>query len=456
MRALLAITSAACLLATAVAASPAQAESLNLTQAWQAALQKDPSYQAAISEREAGQTNRALGRAALLPQLSASIGRNKIRGTLDSPSQFGGTVRSDLDYMARTNEIRATQSVFDWSRIAEYRQGHARADYSLAVFDTKAKDTAVRLVNRYFQVLLSYENVVLAQSKVKADEQQITVAERRFDSGEGTITDVREARSRRDLARADLILAEDALLVAQRELQEMVGSSPTRLTTLRPDFKPQVLAPATLADWHAMAMGRNAEIRTGQEGLRISDYEIDRTFGGHLPTLDLIAARRDVSNDTLSTRNQDATTNSFGFQIALPIFSGGLTSAQVRQAKHNRERASQELAATREQASVEVTRQYHAVVSGAQRIDALITAVESTAAALKAIEMGYQAGTRSIVDILDAQDLLYRSRLDLTQARLQYVLARLMLSAVAGGLNAASIDAVSDQYFGPDQVVLGR
>ncbi|MEJ1731463.1 TolC family protein, partial [Escherichia coli] len=84
--------------------------------------------------------------------------------------------------------LRATQTVFNWSRIAEYRQGHARADYSLAVFDTKAKDTAVRLVNRYFQTLLAYENVELARNNLDANEKHIVAAQRRFDSGEGTVT----------------------------------------------------------------------------------------------------------------------------------------------------------------------------------------------------------------------------------------------------------------------------
>ncbi|NYT63472.1 TolC family outer membrane protein [Alcaligenaceae bacterium] len=462
MRALAIFTSVSMAAAMLVAVAGVQAapkkgqetEALTLSQAWRAALQNDPTYQAAISEREAGQTNRAQGRAGLLPQVSASLGRNKIRGTLEEPALFGGTRSTDLDYTSSTNEIRATQTVFNWSRIAEYRQGHARADYSLAVFDTKAKDTSLRLISRYFQALLSYENVVLTRSKLQANGKQVTVAQRRFDSGEGTITDVRESQSRRDLAQADVIKAEDALVVARRELQEMVGSSPLQLTTLKPDFQPGPLTPPTQADWQAMAMKHNAEIRAGQEGVRISNQEIDRTFGGHLPSVDLVAARRKVSAESISNRNQDSTTSSFGVQVSLPVFSGGLTSAQVTQARHNRDRTSQELAATRERIAVEVTRQYQGVISGAQRIAALVTAVKSSTEALKAIEMGYQAGTRSIVDILDAEDLLYRAQLDLTQARLQYVLARLTLAGATSSLDASVIDDITLAYFGPEPVVL--
>lgn len=436
-------------LALSLAAAPVAAQEFDLASAWRAALENDPAYQAAISEREAGQTNRAMGRAGLLPQVSASIGRTRIDGTLDSPSPAGRVVREDLDYMARTNELRATQTVFNWSRIAEYRQGHARADYSLAVFDTKAKDTAVRLVNRYFQTLLAYENVVLARNNLEANEKHIVAAQRRFDSGEGTITDVRETSARRDLSRAELIQRKDALVVARRELQEMVGVSPSRLAAVTPKFITRPLDPPALSDWMAMAMKANAEIRSGEEALRVAEREIERNFGGHLPSVDVVASRRVVERESISTRNQDSATTSVGVQVNLPVFSGGLTSAQVEQARHNRDRANAELAATRERVAVEVTRQYQGVVSGMERIRALEIAVKSTADALQAVERGYQAGTRSVVDILDAQEQVYRSRLDLTQARLEYVLARLMLAAAADGLDASAIDDVNAQYFEP-------
>ncbi|NYT58703.1 TolC family outer membrane protein [Alcaligenaceae bacterium] len=442
----------------AVRATPGTAAApqgaLTLSEAWLAALENDPTYKAAISEREAGQTNRAIGRAALLPQVGASLARTRVRGTLDSPGPNGSIVSTDLRYTSGVNEIHLNQVVFNWSTFAEYRQGQARADYSLAVFDTKANDTSERLLNRYFQTLLSYENLVLSQSKLDANEKQLVAAQHHFDGGEGTITDVHEAKSRRDLARADVIQAQDRLLVARRELQEMIGSAPVVLTTLKDDFKPQPLTPGALSDWQAMAMAGNAEVRTSEQGLRISTEEIDRTFGGHLPTLDIVASRRDVTSETLSTRNQDSNTTNLGIQVTVPLFSGGLTSAQVKQARHNRDRAAEELAATRERIAVEVTRHYQGVVSGAQRIAALQVAVESSKAALTATERSFEAGTRSMTDILDAQDQYYRSQLDLTQARLQYVLARLMLSGAAGTLSSTTIDTASQTYFGPKQVLL--
>src|SRR5690554_1182645 len=80
---------------SAVSAQGMAPGSFDLAGAWRAALQHDPSYQAAISEREAGQTNRAMGRAGLLPQVSASVGRTRMDGTLDSPTAAGTVVTED-------------------------------------------------------------------------------------------------------------------------------------------------------------------------------------------------------------------------------------------------------------------------------------------------------------------------------------------------------------------------
>src|SRR5690606_32367947 len=110
---------------------------------------------------------------------------------------------------------------------------------------------------------------------------------------------------------------------------------PGRLTPLQRNFRPRPLVPPTEADWLRMAMAGNPEIRSAEQNLRVLDHEIDRTFGGHLPTLDLVVARRNVDAETISTRDQSSNTTSIGVQLTLPIYSGGLVTAQVEQARHN-------------------------------------------------------------------------------------------------------------------------
>lgn len=430
------------------------AEPLSLSTAWQAAQHNDPTYKAAIAEREAGQTERALGRAALLPQISGSIGRTRMDGDLDTPDARGNVVRQDLDYTSKINEISAQQMVFDWGRISGYRQGHAKADQALANFDVQANDMSERLINRYFQVLLGQQQVQIAAQNLQATTKHIDIAEKHFKGGEGTITEVHEAQARRDIAYARWLSAQDNLTVARRELQEMIGIAPQQLLGLKDNITPTELSPADLDTWMQMALQRNAQIRAATEGVRVSSLEIQRAFSGHLPSVNLTGSVRKTTAESISTRNQESSTRAVGVSIQVPIFAGGATQAQVRQAQHGRDRTQYQLEATREQIAVEVTRQYQGVVSGAQQVKAFKKAVESNELAVQAAERGYQGGVRSISDILDSQDRLYQSQLDLTQARLRYVMARLMLAAVADGLNGAVIEQTTQQFFSTQPINL--
>ena len=244
-----------------MSASVASAQPISLASAWQAAQTQDPTLQAAISEREAGQTERALGRAALLPQISANLGRTRIHGHLETPDAQDNIVRQDLDYTSKVNEINLQQSLFDWGRITGYRQGHARADQALATFDVQANDASERLINRYFQLLLAQQQLSLSAQNVQASDQHIEIAQHHFRSGEGTITEVHEAQARRDIAYAQWLNAQDNLTVARRELQEMIGVEPEQVLGLHEKINPVGLEPHDLASWMQMALTRNAQIR---------------------------------------------------------------------------------------------------------------------------------------------------------------------------------------------------
>lgn len=439
---------------TALGLSLAQANPVSLSTAWQAARQQDPSLLAAIAEKDAGQTERAIGRAGLLPQISGSLGRTRMRGDLDTPDAQGNMSRQDLSYTSKINEISVQQTVFDWGKISAYRQGHAKADHALAVFDTQATEISERLINRYFQVLLTQQNVVLAQNNLAAADKHIQVGQRHFDLGEGTITAVHEAQSRRDIAHARWLVAKDNLVVARRELQEMIGVDPQQVYPLQTEIQPVGIEPADLTAWLDMAMQRNAQIRAAQQDLQVNALEIQRAFSAHLPSLGLVAGLRKTEGESISSRNEKNSTRSFGYQVNVPIFSGGETHARVQQAQHYRDRSQHLVDAARQEIAVEVTRQYQGVISGAEHILALQRAVESSRLAVTASERGYQGGTHGIRDILDAQERLYQAQLDLTQKRLEYVMARLKLAAVADGLDGQVIEQTTTLFFSQQAIGL--
>ena len=432
------------------------ASALGFMEAYRAALQNDPTYQAAIAENEAGQQNRAMGRAGLLPQISANVSRARVRGEREYTAQTltgSREVVEPLKYFSYSRTVQVRQSVLNMAAIANFRQGRARAEYSTEVFRGKQNDLALRLSSAYFQALLSQHAIDLAQAKVQSIEQQLKTAEVQFKAGDGTVTDVDEARARRDLAQAQLIEARNQLTVAMRSLQELVGDKPVSLAQLKADFAKQLKPELeTLDTWLDRALESSADIAAQRRALEVAEREVDKNRAGHLPTVDVYASSGRSQSDSFSSINQEYRTRQLGVQVNIPIFSGGYTNAATTQAIANRERARNELEATVNKTHIEVTKQYSGTVSGLAKVQALELAVKSSEQALESTKMGFKAGMRSNVDILNAEEQLYTSRRDLAEAKYVYLLSRLRLKAAAGQLSEADMGEV-DSYFGAEKPV---
>ena len=138
-----------------------------------------------------------------------------------------------------------------------------------------------------------------------------------------------------------------------------------------------------------------------------------------------------------------------GFRMRkLPIFAGGATNAQVRQASANRELANDQLNSSREEVLSGTIREFHGVQSGEQRVRALEKAVVSSERAQESARKGFQAGTSTNLDILNAEEQAFIARRDLVEAKLRYLLSRLRLASAVGLLGEDDIQQ-ANAYLGP-------
>ncbi|CAI8999203.1 TolC family outer membrane protein [Pseudomonas sp. ODNR1LW] len=424
------------------------ASAMDLKQAWDLLQYQGPVYRAAVHEKAAGEENRAIGKAGLLPQVNASAYDNKVNGT-----QRQNGIDRDLDYDSKGANVRLRQPLFNKQKMAEYRQGKQRADYSVAVFDAKSQDAAVRLAESYFDVLLASETITLAQSKLSAFEEQLASAKRRMELGAGTVTDIDESAARRDLAEVELIEAQDNLVNARRKLEEYIGETPESLTTLRPTFDTPPLLPSDLQDWLVKAQADSPLIHARRHGSDLAEEEVKRAKAGHWPTLDFVAGYTAGDSQSISELNQRNRYGSIGLEVNIPLYSGGGTSALARQASANSYKALDELDATRQEVITGTTREYRGVQSGAQRIRALEKAVVSNERSLASTRKGFkEGGTSTNSDVLNAEELLFVARHDLFEAKLRYLMSRLRLASSVGSLGDDDIDHIND-YLGPELLV---
>ncbi len=424
-------------------------QALGLLDAYDLALRNDPTFQAAIKERDAGEENRAIGRAGLLPNLSWSYNNSRNQSEVTQET-VRGDVTNDRDYRSYASTLTLQQPLLDYEAYARYRQGSAQALFSDERFRGKSQELAVRLLSAYSQALLAQERIELSRAQKRAYAERLQLNERLLKGGEGTRTDVLETQARLSLALAQEIEAQDQQDAALRELQAIVGE-PLQIEQLDPltrQFQIQPLLPNRFDSWRDLAMANNPDLASQQQALLVAEYEVELKRAGHLPKVSLYASSRQTSSDSESSYNQKYDTNTVGIQVSLPLFAGGSVSASTRQAASQLSQAQFELDAKTATTLNELRKQFNLNTSAAAKVRAYEMAVSSAEALVTATQKSVHGGERVNLDVLDAEQQLFTARRDLADARHAYLLARIQLKYYAGLLNEQDLQQLA-RYFRP-------
>lgn len=421
------------LIALALASGAAAAPPAGvLADAFARAQGHDALYRAALQDHASAAYELPLARAGLLPTVTLSASRTFTRGTRDSPGLFGETVRQDLDYRSPVAQLVVRAPLLNLEALMRYRQSKVQVAQSDDVLRIRRLELASRLGAALFERLLAHEQVGLAQRLLAAATEQRVLAERRLRGGEGTRIDVSDADAAVAVARAQLIDAQSQEAVAQRVLSQITGEDRAVLAVPVLPSPAPATTPATLPEWTALAMQSSPAVKARQQQLEFASLGVLRAKAGHAPRIDLVATALNSSNESLSTLNQDANLRTIGIQVSLPIFSGWAVQAATGRASALKERAAAELDSEAATVRLEVERQFLAVQSGAERIDALAVAVQASKTSLEGTRRALLAGLRTTADVLAAERQLFVAQRDLAQARFDYLLARLQLQAAAG------------------------
>lgn len=423
------------------------ARAVGLLDAYALALRNDPTLQAAISEHQAGQEYRTIGRAALLPRLDYRYtnSRNESEVTQEG---FTGEVTSQRDYRSYASVISLQQPLFDYAAWARYRQGEARALLADEQLRGRGQELMVRLFQAYSEALLAGERITLARAQRSAYAERLQLNQRLFEGGEGTRTDLLETQARHDLSLAQEIEANDALDAALRELQAIIGE-PLLLTDLSPlieGFRIQPLQPQGFEAWRDLAVAGNAELASQRHALTVAEQQVAQARAGHLPTLSLVASSRITSSDSESSYNQKYDTDSIGIQLSVPLFAGGATSASRRQAARLYDQAGHELDAQTAATLNELRKQYNLCVSAQAKVRAYELAVSSARTLIEATKQSVVGGERVNLDVLDAEQQFHGARRDLAEARYGYLRAWLQLRYLAGQLGETDLTQLAGYF----------
>jgi outer membrane protein len=418
---------------------------LDLVASYEHALRADPAMRAADQAVLAGREKAVQGDALLKPQVSLSASLTRV-SEKSSVGTATGSSQSDTSGNVRQLAVQLVQPLYDAKAGADRKQLHQQTALAEVGWRDAQQDLVRRVAEAYFNVLLARETLRVAQAEKTAVAMQRDRAQARFEVGRGRITDLQEAQARYDTVLAREVSAQSTLALRQAHYRELTGMPAEGLAGLRAGFVPVPPQPDSLEAWQATGLDRNTRVQVRQGELVIAGVEIDKYKLGSRPTVDLVASlSRKGQNGSLSpaVSPDSARGVSVGVQLTVPLYAGGALDSRWRESIARKNQAEQELGVAQREARLQVQDAFLAVKTGVARIGALEQSVLSARTALEATTLGRDLGTRTELDVLDAQQRLYAAELDLAQAKNDYLLGRVRLASAAGELREDDLRALN-------------
>lgn len=422
--------------------SAAHAE-VGLVDVWRMALQHDAKLAQAQAQYAADKKQMTRAQAALLPQVN--LNATLAQQDTDLPASAG-------DVRTRQISLQASQALYNKQAFVAYDLAKKQVQAAEVAWQVAQQDLMTRVVKAYFDVLLAQANVRLSNSLESSNKLQWEHAITSEKVGLASNTDVLQARSAYDLARADRIKAENALHTAYENLAKLTGQRLTQLKNIRAD-QPLPIDHLNEQQWLQQALAHNLQLRQVKLQTEQARLNVALNKAGYYPTVGLSLGVTDTAYSDYKSMYApqfiDSRTQQVVLSLNWPLYSGGLTQATVAQARDQQRRALAGERDAQESTALQVRVLLSNVRNGRALVDALQAAVRSSRSFLEAAEESYKVGLKSLLDVLTARANANKAERDLIAALNQLVVDRLNLEAVAGQLDEADLKKVERVLIDP-------
>jgi protease secretion system outer membrane protein len=437
-------TALACALASASVATWAQVPVMDLKQVYQAALEQDATIRASRAAADSGRERLPQARAGLLPQISASAGRNNNNLDTTAPNILGTPVTTNDKYLSDNKTVQLRQPIVNMQRWLQFQQAKSVVEEVEANLDRDLQNLVVRVAGAYFEALMADEQLDLVLAQKKTYTALVDAAKKGLAAGSGTRTDIDDAQSRLDMAAAQELEARQNQDLARRQLQLLVNQPVNQIAKLNvAALQLSAPMPANLDEWTRKAEQASPEVRGMQARLEAARHEVSKAQAGHLPTLDAVAQWSNSGSENITRVNSRYENKTIGLQLNIPLYSGGYVNSTIRQAVAEQSRTEEMLEALRRELGVRVHKEYRGVSEGVMRVRALEQAARSAEQMMKSTQMSLVAGSRTQLDVLNAQQQYTLALRDLAQARLVYLLSKVRLASLVGDDAMVSVEQVN-------------
>lgn len=430
----------------APAAAAAPAKTLALMEALAMAEQKDPKLAAARSELEAKLETKSQARAGYMPKVVLDASSNQVD---QSTSPFAVSTTSQRDFNSRSASLTITQPVLRLAAGVQISQSERVVEQARLTFAASEQDLLVRLSAAYLSVMAAQDGVNVARAEREALEKQYQLASTRQRSGLANVTETSDTEARFSVSKAREIEASNNLADARMALREIVGTDIGEIKAVVREFVAVMPTPSDPAAWKAAALQQNLNVMARQRASEVATLEIRKQQAAYAPTVDLVASvNKGRQGDFLAggsfTGGFSSQGNTVGVRMNWPLFEGGLTQSQVREATARLNKADQELEAERLAAERQAASSLLSVSASSRLIEALRASLTAQETALAAKTRGMEAGLFSVVQVADAYRLMFSAQRDFLKARYDYLLNRVKLKQSIGALTRQDVSDIAE------------
>ncbi|WP_374528373.1 TolC family outer membrane protein [Acinetobacter sp.] len=418
-----------------------EAHALDLVQAYARAQQTDPNWQANKLQYEADQLNLGIAKGNLLPTITVSGSSTRKAQQNSDAAQASLSIPSSTT----THQIAVTarQPLFRWDAWQGYKQVETSVNLSEVTLKLQQQQHILTVAESYFDVLRQQSLTQAYLQEEQALLQQLNMMNAKLREGLVAKSDVSEAQAQYQNARANRISTQVQLLLAQEQLQQMIGPYRENLAVIREDFVYQKTNPAQLTAWEDLARTHNLEIQQARLQQRYAEDQKRVEKAALYPQLEAVGTYGYSQQQPSSVLSSDGQFDQIGIEMSWNAFTGGTTQRSIQKAAVNVRKTEAQLEAAIRKTQTEVKKAYYQVETDQAKLEARQAAMLSSQVVSDASQAQYQEGLKTMVDVLLAQRNAFSTKQDYVNAKYDYILNVLRLKAAVGQLNEQELEKMN-------------
>lgn len=443
----------------------------NLVDVYEMALKNDPKLKVAQENLSAGLEIKKIARGAFFPQVSTfatykdanratngefPITLDQDQNILTAEIRALRPVNNKSDEAVKSWGVSVNQVIFDASLWFEYKKGAFQSRQAELQFSADQQDLIMRVLQSYLEVLRANRSLVLSRALQDAELSLLKQSERLKSVGANTTIEVLQAQAALDISVALRLDDENKVTESIQALKFITGNTLNDLWVLPEAIEIKQFNIAEMNEFLTKAKTDNLQIKIAELKKKAANEHSKSMKAQHALTVNAEFRYSKNSTDTHETDNSmpfdfnsKANEGSVQINATMPLFTGGQTSARRRQAVYQYRGAQEEYNSLVSEVERLTTTSYQSIVTSQSRLNARVAALKSTELALSALKRSYQAGAKTLSDVLIAQKNYYSIKREVSNTQFDFILALLQLKLLDASLSPKDVFDINEMLSEP-------